>query len=94
MLLQFLIEALMLGCMGGALGVLAALGVSKALAVYMGVPFIFSPGINLLAFTVSALTGVVFGFFPRQTCGQARPDRGGASRVTRERSGKAERSEA
>ena len=33
-------------------------------------------------------------FLPRQTCGQARPDRGGASRVTRERSGKAERSEA
>ena len=78
-LLQFLIEALMLGCMGGALGVLAALGVSKALAVYMGVPFIFSPGINLLAVhRAPALTGVVFGFFPAGRCGQARPDRGGA----------------
>ena len=72
-LLQFLIEALMLGCMGGALGVLAALGVSKALAVYMGVPFIFSPGINLLAFTVSALTGVVFGFFPARRAAKLDP---------------------
>ena len=72
-LLQFLIEALMLGCMGGALGVLAALGVSKALAVYMGVPFIFSPCINLLAFTVSALTGVVFGFFPARRAAKLDP---------------------
>ena len=76
-LLQFLIEALMLGCMGGALGVLAALGVSKALAVYMGVPFIFSPGINLLAFTVSALTGVVFGFFPARGAPTLPPMGGG-----------------
>ena len=58
-LMQFLIEALMLGCLGGILGVLAALGASRLFCTLMNVPFVFDPGINLLAFTVSALTGVV-----------------------------------
>ena len=62
--LQFLIEALVLGCLGGILGLVVALGASKILASVMSVPFLFNPGINLLAFTVSALTGVVFGYFP------------------------------
>lgn len=72
-LLQFLIEALMLGCLGGLVGIVLALGVSKALAGMMSVPFIFDPAINLLAFSVSALTGVVFGFFPARRAAQLDP---------------------
>ncbi|MFU0841951.1 MAG: Multidrug ABC transporter substrate-binding protein [Burkholderia sp.] len=72
-LLQFLIEALMLGCLGGLVGIVLAFGVSKALAGMMSVPFIFDPAINLLAFTVSALTGVVFGFFPARRAAQLDP---------------------
>lgn len=72
-LLQFLIEALMLGCLGGLMGVVIALGASKALAGLMAVPFLFSPGINVLAFTVSALTGVIFGYFPARRAAKLDP---------------------
>ena len=72
-LLQFLIEALMLGCLGGVLGVLLALGASQILAGLMDVPFIFNPGINALACSVSALTGVIFGFFPARRAAKLDP---------------------
>lgn len=72
-LLQFLIEALMLGCLGGILGVLFAVIASKGLAEMMGVPFLFNPGINVLAFTVSALTGVIFGYFPARRAAKLDP---------------------
>ena len=71
--LQFLIEALVLGCLGGILGLVVALGASKILASVMSVPFLFNPGINLLAFTVSALTGVVFGYFPARRAAKLDP---------------------
>ena len=72
-LLQFLIEALMLGCLGGIVGVLVAFGASKLFCGLMGVPFLFNPTINLLAFTVSALTGVVFGYFPARRAARLDP---------------------
>lgn len=72
-LMQFLIEALMLGCLGGVLGVGVALGMSIGLAKMMEVPFIFDPRINLLAFSVSALTGVLFGFFPARRAAKLDP---------------------
>ena len=71
--LQFLIEALVLGCLGGILGLVVALGASKILASVMSVPVLFNPGINLLAFTVSALTGVVFGYFPARRAAKLDP---------------------
>ena len=61
------------GCLGGILGVLAALGASRLFCTLMNVPFVFDPGINLLAFTVSALTGVVFGFFPARRAAKLDP---------------------
>ena len=72
-LMQFLIESLMLGVLGGVLGLLVAFGTSKALTYVMDVPFIFSPGINLLAFVVSALTGVIFGYFPARRAAKLDP---------------------
>ena len=63
----------MLGCLGGVLGVLLALGASQILAGLMDVPFIFNPGINALAFSVSALTGVIFGFFPARRAAKLDP---------------------
>ena len=81
-LMQFLIEALMLGCLGGILGVLAALGASRLFCTLMNVPFVFDPGINLLAFTVSALTGVVFGFFPARRAAKSAGAAGFSRRKT------------
>ena len=72
-LMQFLIEALMLGCLGGLLGMAVAFGASYVFCAWMEVPFAFDPFINLLAFTVSALTGIVFGFFPARRAARLDP---------------------
>lgn len=69
-LMQFLIEAVVLGAMGGVLGVVIAFIGSFALAATMGVPFIFDPSINMIAFLFAALTGVIFGYFPARRAAQ------------------------
>jgi putative ABC transport system permease protein len=72
-LLQFLVEAVALACLGGLIGLLLALIATIVLAPMMQVPFIFDPKINLLAFFFSALIGVVFGFFPARRAASLNP---------------------
>ena len=72
-LMQFLIEAVVLGCLGGLLGVVIALVGSVVLASVMGVPFIFDPFINVVAFGFAAWTGIVFGYFPARRAAQMDP---------------------
>ena len=72
-LMQFLIEAVVLGAMGGVLGVVIAFIGSFALATTMGVPFIFYTVINMIAFLFVALTGVIFGYFPARRAAKLDP---------------------
>ena len=72
-LLQFLVEAVALACLGGIIGLLLALIATIVLAPLMQVPFIFDPRINLLAFFFSALIGVVFGYFPARRAASLNP---------------------
>ncbi|MCK9544979.1 MAG: ABC transporter permease, partial [Novosphingobium sp.] len=59
-LMQFLVEAVVLSCLGGLIGLLVAQVVIVIAAPLMQVPWIFDPAINLFAFLISALIGVVF----------------------------------
>ncbi|MCO5065445.1 MAG: ABC transporter permease [Rhizobiaceae bacterium] len=63
-LVQFLVEATVLSLIGGSLGIALGLGLAYAAAWAMGVPFVPSATIILLAVGFSALIGMVFGFFP------------------------------
>jgi putative ABC transport system permease protein len=72
-LLQFLIEAVVLAAFGGLIGVLLATGASMIGAQLMQVPYLFNPGINLLAFVFSAVIGIVFGYFPARRAAQLDP---------------------
>ena len=72
-LLQFLIEAVVLSSLGGLIGVALATGASIGLASLMDIPYLFNPGINLLSFGISALIGVVFGFFPARRAARLDP---------------------
>ncbi|NDY91672.1 ABC transporter permease [Ideonella livida] len=72
-LLQFLIEAVVLSSLGGLVGIVLALGATVGLAGLMGLPFLFNPGINLLAFGFSAAIGVVFGYFPARRAARLDP---------------------
>ncbi|PTQ08552.1 multidrug ABC transporter substrate-binding protein [Sphingomonas oleivorans] len=72
-LMQFLVEAVALACLGGLIGLLIGLIASLSLAPMMQVPFLFDPRINLIAFAISALIGVVFGYFPARRAASLNP---------------------
>ncbi|MCP5525058.1 MAG: ABC transporter permease [Verrucomicrobiales bacterium] len=61
---QFLTEAIVLSVLGGALGIAAGYWLAPLLTRFAGFPTLISEGSVILAFSVSALIGVVFGFFP------------------------------
>lgn len=63
-LLQFLVEAVTLSCVGGIAGILLAYGLCVTLAEVVGAPFLFDPKINIIAFVFSAAIGILFGFMP------------------------------
>jgi putative ABC transport system permease protein len=72
-LTQFLVEAVVLASFGGLFGVLLALGASATFAQLLQVPFIFKPGIMVLAFLFSGAVGVVFGYVPARRAARLDP---------------------
>jgi putative ABC transport system permease protein len=62
--LQFLIEAITLSLLGGLIGVLCGVGASRLVAVVADFKAIVSSGSILLAFGVSSVIGIFFGFYP------------------------------
>ena len=72
-LLQFLIEAVTLSCIGGLLGILLALGLCLGLAQLIHVPFNFNVQINLVAFLFSAAVGILFGYAPARRAARLNP---------------------
>ena len=72
-LLQFLVEAVVLSSFGGLVGILLALSGSVGLTRLLKIPFIFNPGIVVIAFLFSAAVGVIFGFFPARKAARLDP---------------------
>jgi putative ABC transport system permease protein len=62
--LQFLIEAITLSLLGGLIGVLCGVGASHLVGVVANFKAIVSTGSILLAFGVSTVIGIFFGFYP------------------------------
>lgn len=71
-LLQFLVEALVLSLIGGIVGILLGLGLGD-FAENLGLTFSPSGGIVLIAFTSSALIGLIFGIFPAYRAAKLNP---------------------
>jgi putative ABC transport system permease protein len=72
-LTQFLVEAITLSVMGGGLGVLTGIGASQMVSKINGWPVLLSTGWICVAFAVSALIGITFGFFPAYKAAQLDP---------------------
>jgi putative ABC transport system permease protein len=72
-LLQFMVEAIALACVGGLIGIVVAVFASMLMAKMMAVPYIFNPGINVLSFFFSAAIGIIFGFMPARRAARLNP---------------------
>jgi putative ABC transport system permease protein len=72
-LTQFLVEAVVLSSVGGVVGIALGLGAAIAGTRGLGVPFVFQPGIVVLAFSFSAAVGVLFGYFPARQAARLDP---------------------
>ena len=72
-LLQFLVEAVVLSCLGGLIGLVLAQAVIAGLTPLLDVPWTFDAQINIVAFAISAVIGVVFGYFPARRAAALNP---------------------
>ena len=63
-LMQFLIEAVVLSVIGGALGILAAMGQATIAGKLAKITPVFTPTAIMLAVGVSAAVGIIFGLAP------------------------------
>lgn len=72
-LTQFLVEAITLSVLGGGLGVLTGVGASQIISKINGWPVLLSTVWILVAFGVSAVIGIAFGFFPAYKAAQLDP---------------------
>lgn len=69
---QFIVEALVVSAIGGALGVVGGLAVA-ALLQALGTPILFTPGPVLLAFGCAFATGLIFGYMPARKAAHLDP---------------------
>ncbi|HEV2359452.1 MAG TPA: ABC transporter permease [bacterium] len=65
-LMQFLVEALTLACLGGVIGIVMGVATAQGASVVAHWPTLVSPVSIVLGFVSSLLVGVVFGFYPAQ----------------------------
>lgn len=72
-LLQFLIEAVVLSAMGGAIGILSGFGLGKIVSSLMDMSISFSTPVILYSFLFSLVVGVVFGVFPANKASKLSP---------------------
>ncbi len=62
--LQFLIEAVILSGVGGLIGVFLGVLIPVVISLFWGMTTIVTPIAPILAFSISALIGVIFGIYP------------------------------
>ena len=72
-LTQFLVEAVVLCLLGGALGVALGLGLAGFASSFLDIPFAPDMKVLVLAFGFSGVIGLVFGFFPARNAARLDP---------------------
>ena len=70
---QFLVEAILITFIGGAIGILIGIAISAILSNSINLPFVLSISSVMLAFIVSAGVGILFGWYPAQKAARLQP---------------------
>ncbi len=72
-LVQFLLESLVISILGGVIGILLGIGVSRLIVAILRWPVLITCGDILLALIFSSAVGLVFGFYPAYKASQMNP---------------------
>jgi putative ABC transport system permease protein len=72
-LIQFLVEAVTLSAIGGVIGIMSGMGVSRIISMAMQWPTLTPVSWIVLAFVSSALVGILSGFYPAWKASQLDP---------------------
>ena len=72
-MLQFIVEAVVMAALGGALGIVLGVGSSDMIHRFMEWPVLIRPDIIAFALLVSGGVGVFFGFYPAQKASRLDP---------------------
>lgn len=72
-IMQFLLESIILTCIGGILGIVLGILISFVFTKFLNLPFAVSPISLVLATGVSALVGIVFGWYPAKKAADLQP---------------------
>lgn len=70
---QFLIEAIVVSCIGGIIGILIGMGLSSLIGKFTGIPAQPSLFTTMMSFSFSALVGVFFGWYPANKASKLNP---------------------
>jgi ABC-type antimicrobial peptide transport system permease subunit len=72
-MVQFLVEAVVLSLLGGIVGIGAGIVAARGLTALMSWPTYVSPQAIAVAFAISALVGVAFGYYPARRASRLDP---------------------
>ena len=70
---QFVVEAATTSAVGGVIGIIFGISVSLIVCHLLEVPKVISLGSVIIAFSVSALIGIVFGYYPASKASKLNP---------------------
>lgn len=72
-LAQFLIEAVVVSCLGGIIGIMFGMGLTKIIGKFMNLPAYVSIMTIMLSFSFSVVVGVFFGLYPANRASKLNP---------------------
>lgn len=72
-LLQFLIESIILSCMGGVIGILFGVGAGMGVGALLGIQFAAEGGMMTMSFLFALFVGVFFGLSPAKKAAKLNP---------------------
>jgi len=70
---QFVVEAITTSCLGGVIGIIIGVVGSYGASALMDLKAAISVGAIIISFTVSALIGIAFGYFPAKKASRLNP---------------------
>lgn len=72
-LLQFLMESMLVSIAGGIIGIVLGIGLGEIIRRTAGINMLVTPTPIVLAFTVSAIVGIFFGYYPAKRAASLNP---------------------